>query len=118
MKYLFLLSIIFTFTAFRANAAEICGIASAPDLLDGTIVEKVCFMEDQMDVYLRSGAKNKFTMTDFDPQDGEGVNTVTFADSNGSEFSLQLVTDEDGNYLSLKPIDGEVYPFTLYLVNF
>ncbi len=118
MKYLFLLSMLFIFPASQAHASEICGIASAPDSLDGTLVEKICFNKNQIDVYLRSGQQKSFEMTDFDPEDGEGVNTLTFADSNGSEFSLQLITDEEGNYVSLKPIDGERYPFTLFLVNF
>ncbi len=118
MKYLFLLTLLFIVSISQANAFEICGEASVPDSLDGTLVEKICFNENEMDLYLRSGEINTYEITDFDPEDGEGVNTLTVADPTGAEFSLKLITDEEGNYLSLKPIAGESYPFTLYVVNF
>lgn len=91
--------------------AKTCGQSAGPESMDPTIVTQICITNDGIEVTLRSGAVNNYPWVDFDPQDGEGVNVVTFSDDADAEFSMIYLTDKKGKAVVLEPIKDEVYPF-------
>lgn len=98
-------------TKETSDPAKTCGQSSGPESMDPTIVEQMCLTDDGLEVTLRSGAVKNYAWVDFDPQDGEGVNVVTFSNKVGAKFSMILLTSDEGDSLNLEPIKDQIYPF-------
>ncbi len=127
-KIIFFAFFVFAVSAHSSdvNIEPMCGNSPGPEIIDDSIIKQICFIKigssdkDQgIKITLRSGQVETYRLIDFNPEDGEGVNTLTFEDSLGGEFSLRLFTDLNGKYVRLSPLANEPYPFNeMFLVSF